>query len=136
METYATARQAEAAFYRAFEAADLDAMMEVWAVEEDIVCVHPKGPLLCGRRAIAESWERIFNSGTGMRFVITTAQHSIGVTLAVRCVRENIRYGPELSQHALVFATNVYRLTAQGWRLVVHHATPGISVSPNASELH
>jgi ketosteroid isomerase-like protein len=136
MKTYTTPEQAEAAFYRAFEATDLDAMMEVWDEDRDIVCVHPKGPLLCGRRAIAESWERIFTGATGMRFAVTTAQSTTGVKLAVRCVHENIRYGPDFSQHAVVIATNVYRLTAHGWRLVVHHATPAIALSRDASELH
>jgi ketosteroid isomerase-like protein len=28
-------------------------------------------------------------------------------------------------QSAWVVATNVYLLTAQGWRLVAHHASPG-----------
>jgi ketosteroid isomerase-like protein len=27
--------------------------------------------------------------------------------------------------HAFVLATNVYHQTPQGWRLVLHHASPG-----------
>ncbi len=33
-------------------------------------------------------------------------------------------------QHAYVLATNVYIKTAQGWRLVAHHASPGTRVEP------
>ena len=133
---YATPQQAEVAFYHAFEATDLDAMMDVWAEDRDIICIHPKGPVLCGRRAIAQSWERIFAGGTGMRFAVTAAQSTVGVKLAVRCVHENIRYGPDFSQQALVIATNVYRVTGQGWRMFVHHASPAIVTSRDASELH
>ena len=32
---------------------------------------------------------------------------------------------PEGPRQAWVIATNVYHRTAQGWRLVVHHASPG-----------
>ena len=41
---FASPEQAEAAFYSAFEKADLDAMMSVWAEDEDIVCMHPGRP--------------------------------------------------------------------------------------------
>ena len=41
-------------------------------------------------------------------------------------VRERIEMltedGP---RHADVIATNVYQNTAQGWRMVAHHASPG-----------
>jgi ketosteroid isomerase-like protein len=33
-------------------------------------------------------------------------------------------------QHAWVVATNVYAKTAQGWRMVAHHASPGSRVEP------
>jgi ketosteroid isomerase-like protein len=32
---------------------------------------------------------------------------------------------PDGLVQAFVIATNVYHKTAQGWRLVVHHASPG-----------
>jgi ketosteroid isomerase-like protein len=33
-------------------------------------------------------------------------------------------------QHAWVVATNVYAKTAQGWRMVAHHASPGTRTEP------
>jgi ketosteroid isomerase-like protein len=33
--------------------------------------------------------------------------------------------GPEGPGAAWVIATNVYHKTAQGWRMVAHHASPG-----------
>ncbi|NJM09628.1 MAG: nuclear transport factor 2 family protein, partial [Bdellovibrionaceae bacterium] len=38
---YTTPQDAAAAFYQAFEARDLDAMMATWADDEEVVCVHP-----------------------------------------------------------------------------------------------
>ena len=45
---FKTAQDAETAFYEAQEKADLDAMMAVWADDDDIVCVHPGGMRLSG----------------------------------------------------------------------------------------
>jgi ketosteroid isomerase-like protein len=33
-------------------------------------------------------------------------------------------------RHAFVLATNVYHKTAQGWRMVAHHASPGSVQDP------
>ena len=46
---FPTAQDAENAFYEALERADLEAMMAVWAEDEEIICVHPTGPRLTGR---------------------------------------------------------------------------------------
>ncbi|MEP6965600.1 MAG: nuclear transport factor 2 family protein, partial [Polaromonas sp.] len=44
----------------------------------------------------------------------------------VRSVLERIEVlTPEGPRHAYVIATNVYHQTAQGWRMVAHHASPG-----------
>ena len=61
---FPTAQDAENAFYEALERGDLEAMMAVWAEDEDIVCVHPGGPRLVGYDAVRASWERIF-AGAG-----------------------------------------------------------------------
>ncbi len=48
---------------------------------------------------------------------------------------------PQGPRQAWVIATNVYHRTAQGWRLVAHHASPGTAseiqeVSDAPSVLH
>jgi hypothetical protein len=48
---------------------------------------------------------------------ITSAMHN----LVERILLET----PEGTQEAYVLATNVYMRTAQGWRMVAHHASPG-----------
>ena len=66
-KNYATPQDAEQAFYRAFEHADLAEMMAVWA-EEDIVCVHPGGGRHTGLVEVRESWRQIFAAGPRLRF--------------------------------------------------------------------
>ena len=54
---YTTPTDAALAFYQAFEAKDVDAMMTTWAEDEEIVCVHPGGTRLVGYDAVRLGWE-------------------------------------------------------------------------------
>src|SRR5262245_28748700 len=58
-----SAAEVETAFYDALNRADLEALMALWADDEEIVCVHPGGPRLIGHRAIRESWSAILERG-------------------------------------------------------------------------
>jgi uncharacterized protein (TIGR02246 family) len=121
---YSTPEQAEEAFYAACERADVDAMMRVWADSDDIVCVHPIGTRLMGRRAIEESWRGILSGSRTMKFKITDRRQTRSADLAVHVLHENIRISGSDKIHPPVVATNVYRLTDSGWRLILHHASP------------
>lgn len=121
---FSTPQEAEAAFYEAFERADLSAMMAVWAEEEDIVCTHPGGPRLTGLDQIRDGWRRIFANGPSLRFQISGQQILRGTLLTVHSVHENITVRGERAARPPIVATNVYLLTEKGWRMVVHHASP------------
>jgi ketosteroid isomerase-like protein len=58
-----SADEAEAAFYAALARADLDALMALWADDEEIVC-HPGAARLIGHAAIRASFEAIFERGS------------------------------------------------------------------------
>ena len=53
----------EAAFYDALQTGDLDKLMQCWADEDDVVCVHPGGPRLVGVAAIRAAFEAMFDNG-------------------------------------------------------------------------
>ena len=55
---YVSPQDAALAFYQAFEARDLDAMMTAWADDEDIVCVHPGGSRMVGYDAVRNAITR------------------------------------------------------------------------------
>lgn len=120
-----TPDEAERAFYNAFEQADLDGMMAVWDEDDDVVCVHPMGPCLTGIQAVGKSWQEIFESGQPMRFEVRQRRFTRDENLSVHCVTEYINHGPRLQNRSVVIATNIYRRTPFGWRMVVHHASPG-----------
>ena len=125
---FSSPEQAELAFYHAFEASDLDAMMTVWDLADDIVCIHPMGPALHGRTVVAESWREIFFGGVSMRFSLEAIQIYTQDNLAIHIVNEHIAIASG-NRVAPMVATNIYRLTAHGWRMLTHHASPAPSAA-------
>jgi ketosteroid isomerase-like protein len=126
---FASPQDVEAAFYEALERCDIDAMMSVWAEDEEVVCVHPGGPRLVGYTMIREAWQRVFASGRKLR-VRLSQQTAVTTPFAVvSTLLEHIATRDEENVSAPVAATNVYVRGALGWRLVAHHASP---VPPNS----
>ena len=119
-----TPEQAEKAFYTAFESADLEAMMSVWSKDDDIICVHPHGPRLAGQAEIRDSWRQILGNSPRMCFRIDSLNSVTSGGLAIRFVNENIYVGANVEPGFTILATNVYRRTAEGWRIILHHASP------------
>ncbi len=122
----AAADDTEAEFYEALAAGDLERLMAVWSDDEDAVCVHPGGPRVVGTAAIRDGFEAIFANG-GIPVRPERVRRLAGPGCAVHSVLERIEVpGPQGPQTAWVVATNVYVETARGWRLVAHHASPGV----------
>jgi len=138
--SFPTPQDAEAAFYEALESADLDAMMEVWAEDEELICVHPGWPRLTGYESIRENWAQIFRSGERLKFSLSEPVCVQGMMLSVHSLHENVLGAGETKPRAPVVTTNVYLRTAAGWRMVVHHAsiavTPAETDSPPPTLLH
>jgi ketosteroid isomerase-like protein len=119
---FVTPEEAEAAFYEAFEHADVEAMMGVWAADEAIVCVHPNGPRLEGRAPIRESWAEIFAPGTRLKFTLAERACTRDAATSVHLLKEIIEVDGVLQ--GVMLATNVYRLIGGDWLMVLHHASP------------
>jgi len=134
---YTTPQDAATAFYQAFEARDLDAMMATWADDEEIVCVHPGGPRLVGYDAIRNAWEQLFSSDSRLRFRLEQPIAIDTVGLAVQSAIEHV-FLADGSSRGMAVATNVFMRTPTGWRLVCHHASPAptIVVPVPAGPLH
>ena len=117
----------ESAFYEALESGDIDAMMEVWSDDEEVVCVHPGGPRLSGYENVLKSWAQIFASGQRLRVQISQQVVLSGMMLTVHSVHENITARGERPSPPVV-ATNAYLRTPNGWRMILHHASPAPAV--------
>jgi len=132
---YYTPQEAEAAFYASFQRKDLAGMMAVWAEGDDIVCVHPGGRMLIGADAVRAGWDDIFRRGPAMQFIVDERRRAEDGGLALHIVHEHIRVGGEMAP-APVLATNAYRRTAHGWRMILHHASPGPAAARPAGTVH
>lgn len=108
---------ANEAFYAAFAGADMAAMDAIWAEEEPVSVVHPGAPAMTGRTAVMESWRSIL-SGEASFDVECRAPVArlMGDVAMVLCYEK-------VGTHALV-ATNVFRRTPAGWRIVHHQSGP------------
>jgi ketosteroid isomerase-like protein len=119
--SFATPEDAEVAFYAAFERGDVEAMMTV----------------LAGREAVKQSWQTIFARSPGIKFTIAPQLQAIDSRLALHVVHEHIQLSGEERRRHTVIATNAYRFTATGWRMVLHHASPATATENlQAATLH
>lgn len=122
-----SADEVEQQFYEALQHGDIEKLMAVWADDDQIACVHPGGPRVTGSSAIRASFDMLFANGP-IAAEPQRVRRLLSPGCTVHSVLEQVRLmTPEGPQVAWVVATNVYVNTAEGWRLVTHHASPGTS---------
>lgn len=119
---FSSAAEVEAAFYAAFSRCDIAAMHALWA-RDDAVCVHPGAEAIKGYDAILRSWEHIFRDAELPNVQINVIQTLTAGDLEVRMVEEHIGSATDPQQGAVVFATNIYCRSEQGWLMVAHNAS-------------
>ncbi len=131
---FTTPEDAEDAFYDAIGRADLDALMGVWADEEEIVCIHPTGQRLVGTRAIRESWRSVLTNNPRLSVRVQRGVVWKGGLLSVHSVFEMLYLGDEPTPHGPMLSTNVFQRGADGWRLIAHHTSSAAEGNAEASE--
>ena len=116
----------EAAFYEALQKGDIEQLMACWADEDEIVCIHPGGPRIVGAGAIRAAFDTMFADGGSISVHPDGIRRVDSMASAVHNVLERVDVmSSEGPVQAYVLATNVYHKTPKGWRMVVHHASPG-----------
>ena len=123
MRFFATPEDAEAAFYDALERADLEAMMAIWAEDEEVTCTHPGGERLAGFAAVREGWRQVFAGLQRASVRVTDSVHRQGILLALHSMHEHYSVPGEETPRPPVIASNVYVRGAQGWHLLSRHAS-------------
>jgi ketosteroid isomerase-like protein len=132
-ETVEAVRAANASFYAAFEARDLDAMAEVWERTERASVTHPGWPRLSGWGKVAGSWDAIFRHTPYIQFVLTDERVDVVGDTAWVTLDENILQAAGAAEDgdddvplsgARVAATNVFVRAGDRWQMVVHHGSP------------
>lgn len=127
----ATPDDTEAQFYEALQQADLERLMAVWADDDEIACVHPGSGRLVGSIAIRLSFQEILAQGPLDVRPVRVRRLSLP-NCEIHHVLEQVRVEtPTEVRLAHAITTNVYVKTPLGWRMVLHHASPG-----SDTELH
>ena len=124
--------EANAEFYAAFEAGDLDRMAALWAdgpYAPGVTCVHPGWSLLRGRDEVLRSWALIMANTSYIQFVLTDVRTDVYGDHAVVTCKENILTAEEGTEAGFlaggsVVASNVFVRSEGEWRLLLHHGSP------------
>lgn len=129
---------ANAAFYAAFERGDFEAMQDLWAPDDGVVCVHPATAPIRGRRDVMRSWMVLMANDAYIQFFLTdVAGVVVGDVASVTCTENVLSAGPTTPVGVFAggsaAATNVFRKAERGWLLWIHHASPVLS-SADADE--
>lgn len=115
-----------AAFYRAFEKKDIEAMSTVWSQGTGSFCVHPGWNVLRGWKDIRSSWVNIFKNTAyieiNTEIVTTEVRDHIAYVVLIENVLQIINGKRRLEAQSI--ATNMFELLGGKWYLVHHHASP------------
>ncbi len=120
---YASPDDVETAFYEALEKGDLEAMMALWAEDDEILCIHPGGQRLSGHGQVRHGWQEIFSVMPSLSAQVGDRQSWQSALTAVHSLTETYypADGQELPGDVVV--THIYVRGADGWRLLARHAS-------------
>lgn len=124
LDDFASAEAVQTAFYEAFARGDRRAMQRLWLDDHAAFCIHPTGDVLRGRALIDNSWAAILSGGGAGKIEFETLSVSASPELVVFTGYEHITPGGSRIPFPPVLATNIYRKTDAGWRMLAHHASP------------
>jgi hypothetical protein len=120
-------------FYEAFESLNMDALADCWASTDQVACVHPGGPWVTGWDDVRDSWDVILANTGYIEVAVEVAAVVVNDPVAwVSCIEHVTTAVAGDQVTASVAATNVFVLGAQGWRLVLHHASPVVRLAADA----
>jgi uncharacterized protein (TIGR02246 family) len=121
-DNYATAQDAEDAFYDAIDERDAERLRGVWENSPDIACLLPMQPLLTGEQ-VHSAWAPIFDADIHLDIQVRHVRWLDLGELAVHYLEELVTI-PGRPPQPPVYATNVYRKGDEGWRMILHQNSP------------
>ncbi len=118
-------RKANDLFYEALSNLSLGEMDRVWSHGREVRCIHPGWDVLAGWRMIRDSWESIFASSPGLAVEAEEVEISVlGDAAWVMCLERIHNTGEGGDRVSLARATNLFVRAPDGWKIVLHHASP------------
>lgn len=118
-------------FYQALSVADIDAMRSVWHKSQEVRCLHPGWQAVEGHDNILRSWSAIFVNQGPLHIWPTNIEISVENEIAtVECIENIDARQTEAGAIMLVRATNTFRRTSGGWKMVSHAAVAAPDLAP------
>ncbi|MEN9559372.1 MAG: hypothetical protein RLZZ502_583 [Pseudomonadota bacterium] len=136
---FTSAQDAASAYYLAFGKRQLEAMMSVWAEDEDIICIHPGHGPLYGYDAVRASWAGIFSGESSLAEVERLQEQwieTVGLSIQTLVEWIHIRIDDGSVRKIPICVSNTYLRTPQGWRMLSHHASPMPGVLAESLQLN
>jgi len=118
-----TPQDAEDAYYDAIDEGDLEAMMAVWDGSVEVACLLPMQPLHVGIGAVRAAWQRMLGAEVRVVIAVHHRQWIEWGDVAIHLVEEEATVSGHPPQPP-IYATNVFRRTDKGWRIVYHGNAP------------
>ncbi len=119
--------QVEESFYQAFRNRSIELMKDVWDKSDEVICIHPGSPRIYSFGLIIASWQQIFSAQEGATIDISDPVYKIQDDVSIHYVKEMLSVNNK--PVASVYATNIYQLTNDGWKMIAHHASPAFTDS-------
>ncbi|MEW7975614.1 MAG: nuclear transport factor 2 family protein [Candidatus Thiodiazotropha endolucinida] len=120
---YTTPQDAEDAYYDAIEEKDLQAFMAVWEECEEVLCLLPMMTAQRGKDAIRKLWEPLMQSDVSLDIQTKHLAWVETPEFAIHLIEELVK-SPGQDEPQPVYATNIFRKTVEGWRLLMHQNSP------------
>lgn len=115
---------------------DASAMADAWEQSDAVTVQHPIGGQAVGWETIAPSWQQVAAIASDGQVVCDEQRIRVIGDVAIETGVERASF--KLGGHAVQTAmrvTNVYRRTADGWKIVHHHTDPSPEMQDVLSKL-
>lgn len=118
-----TPQAAEDAYYDAIDELDIEALMAAWEESEEVLCLLPMMPAQRGKGPIREAWSSLLEPDHRLDIEVVHLSWIETPELAIHLVEERVK-APQQPEAQSVYASNIYRKGADGWKLLMHQNSP------------
>jgi ketosteroid isomerase-like protein len=111
-------------FYQAFESGDMKLMRSIWAVGENVHCIHPGSGRISGYDMVISSWELMIGPESGappLKIELHNLEVQVKDGLAYVTCLEVVR--TQGSSWGKQLATNIFEKRDGKWYICMHHAS-------------
>ncbi|MEJ2694535.1 MAG: nuclear transport factor 2 family protein [Candidatus Thiodiazotropha sp.] len=120
---FTTPQAAEDAYYDAIDEQDIEALMRVWEESDEVLCLLPMMPPQRGKGAIHNAWSRLLDPNTPLDIEVIHLSWIETTEIAIHLLEERVA-APSQPEPQSVYACNINRRVAEGWRLLMHQNSP------------